>query len=246
MENNKPTIVCSGVINPPGYIKTYERAITDAGGTLLKIEATLEGGALSNLFASADGFLIPGGSDINPARYGQENKDARNIDDMRDELEDHIVRFAIDGEVPILGICRGLQVMNVVLGGSLYQDIRKERDGSVEHDQHNDSSGEKLPRSRHAHEVTICERSRLREVLGVSVVKVNSLHHQGIDLVGKSLVPVALTPDGLVEGIEIPDHPFFVGVQWHPEELGGDLIWRQLFVAFIKAARAHMGKKAQQ
>jgi putative glutamine amidotransferase len=158
------------------------------------------------------------------------------VDDVspaRDDLELGLTRRAVADAVPLFAICRGMQVLNVALGGTLVQDILSERPGALVHSQ-------KAPRHEATHPVKVLgEGTRLGRVLGALEVEVNSMHHQAIERLGDGLREVAWAPDGVVEGLEMPDEERFVlGVQWHPEELvGHDQAARNLFAAIVDAAR---------
>jgi putative glutamine amidotransferase len=157
----------------------------------------------------------------------------------RDALEFTLLEWALAEDLPVLAICRGVQVLNVALGGTLYQDLAAERPAEVVHDQ---SLGESpRPRTEPHHPVIIRSGSGLADVLGVETVEVNSMHHQGIKGLAGPLMPVAHAPDGLVEGVEPADPArwsFLVGVQWHPEELcrAGHAPSRRLFDRFVSAS----------
>jgi putative glutamine amidotransferase len=158
------------------------------------------------------------------------------VDDVspaRDDLEIGLTRQALADDVPLFAICRGIQVLNVALGGTLVQDIASEVPNALAHSQ-------KAPRHEPSHAVKIMgEGTRLWRVLGASEVQVNSMHHQAIKRLGEGLREVAWAPDGVIEGVEIAgDERFVLGVQWHPEELvGRDQTARALFAAVIDAAR---------
>ena len=135
--------------------------------------------------------------------------------------------------MPILAICRGIQVLNVALGGSLFQDIQAQIPGAERHDWYPNH-----PRDRLSHTVTISPDTRLAQIAGTTLLPVNSLHHQSVKDVAPGLVETGLSPDEIIEAVEAPDHPFAIGVQWHPEELaGGDARAQRLFDAFVEASK---------
>lgn len=182
----------------------------------------------------ADGILLPGGNDVSPLLYGEERKShTQPPHNERDRFEMYLLERAMDKKLPVLGICRGIQVINVKLGGTLYQDVEKEMPGSIRHDWH-DNDSKPLPRSLLAHAVSIEEGSELYGILGKKAVEVNSLHHQGIKDLGKGLTASAHAPDGLIEGIEMPSYPYLVGVQWHPEELQDNPVWKTFLDHFVQ------------
>jgi putative glutamine amidotransferase len=193
---------------------------------------------LENLLARLDGILFTGGGDIDPAFYGAApHPRVGDVDLDRDGVELYLLEKAVSQEVPFLGICRGLQLINVGLGGTLYTDITAQRAGALRHDYYPD-----YPRDYLAHTVDVRTDSRLTGILGNSPVEVNSLHHQGIDRLAPDLVQVASAPDGIVEAVELPDHPFGLAVQWHPEWLGAHAPMRALFEAFVQAAESRRQK----
>jgi putative glutamine amidotransferase len=212
----------------------YIRAVQAAGGipVLLTPHFTLEVQAV--LWQRLDGLVLTGGGDVEPARFGEpRHPTSGDISSARDELEIGLTRRALADDVPLFAICRGAQVLNVALGGSLVQDIASELPSALAHSQ-------KAPRHEPTHAVKVMgEGTRLGRVLGALEVNVNSMHHQAIKQLGEGLREVAWAPDGIVEGIELAgDDHFALGVQWHPEELvGHDLAARNLFTAIVDAAR---------
>ncbi len=211
---------------------TYVDSIILAGGAPVIIPPSLQGEALRALFARLDGVLISGGSDLDPARYGGEpHPRVYGIDSSRDEQEIALIRLSAEERRPFLGICRGIQAVNVALGGTLFTDIGDQKSGALRHDCYPD-----LPRDYLAHEVIVDPASTLANILGGKRVQVNSLHHQGIRQAADMLRPVAQAPDGLIEAVELPGHPFGLGVQWHPECLPEHEEQRALFRSFVQAA----------
>ena len=177
----------------------------------------------------ADGLLLPGGVDVNPAAYGARDHPTSEWDDRIDELEFRLTRWALGRKLPILGICRGLQVLNVVLGGTLIQDLPSQRPEGVQHPRQG-------PRFSLTHRLTTVPGSRLAAVLGEDDIRVNSLHHQGVDRLAPGLIPSARAEDGLVEGVEMQGDDWVVAVQFHPEELFSTQPYAAgLFESFIAA-----------
>lgn len=216
---------------------TYIRAVQAAGGIPVLITPHFTPEVLATLWQRLDGVLLTGGGDIEPARFGEPRHPA--VDDVspaRDALEIGLTRRALAEGAPLLAICRGVQVLNVALGGTLFQDIASEIPGALAHSQ-------TAPRHQPTHPVKVMgEGTRLGRVLGAVEIEVNSMHHQAIKSLGQGLAPVAWAPDGVVEGVELPGAPFVVGVQWHPEELvGHDQAARNLFAAVVDAARLRPG-----
>ncbi len=201
---------------PSHYYQAYMDAVQQAGGTPHLISPDLDQEALDALVACLDGILLAGGEDVDPVLYGQEPHPALGrVDRVRDDLELPLARLALDRGLPILGICRGIQVLNVATGGTLYQDLPSQRPGSLAHG----CFQPHFPPDHLAHEVALVSGSLLARILGQEVLPVNSRHHQGVDRLGDGWQAVAHAPDGLVEAIEAPGHPFALGVQWHPENL---------------------------
>jgi putative glutamine amidotransferase len=182
-----------------------------------------------------DGLFIAGGVDVDPSQYGEEDHLCGNMDRDRDWAELTLLRWCLADRKPVLGICRGMQVLNVAAGGSLYQDIGTQLPGAIKHDYFSVSGN--YPRDFLAHEVRAVSGSRLGAVFGGDPVRVNSMHHQGIKKLGAGVMASAYAPDGLIEGIEGADGQYLVAVQWHPEELAEhDPATRRLFANFITAA----------
>jgi putative glutamine amidotransferase len=194
---------------------------------------------LEEIYDRLDGILLPGGVDMDPCTFGEAKLPAcGQIDPARDRVEMQLARWAADEGKPVLGLCRGLQVINVALGGTLYQDLRTQKPDAIKHD-YFPTPGTGYGRDYRAHEVTLAGGSRLREALGRAVVPVNSMHHQGIRDLAAPLTAVATAPDGLIEGVEAGGDQFLVGVQWHPEVFEmTDPPARQLFRNFVDAAAA--------
>lgn len=190
---------------------------------------------LRSIYEHLDGLLLPGGADVDPSGYQEEpHPQTQGTDPPRDDVELKLVGWALEDGMPILGLCRGLQIINLALGGTLYQDLADELPGAIKHD-YLPSAG--YTRDRLSHDVRLVEGSKLAAIVGETTLPVNSMHHQGIRDLGRGLVPVAIAPDGLVEGIELPSHPFLVAVQWHPEARSAlDARMRRLFEEFVAAA----------
>lgn len=190
---------------------------------------------LRAIYDRLDGILLPGGVDVDPATYGETpGPSLGRIDPARDRVELQLTRWAIEDHKPVLGLCRGAQIINVALGGTLYQDIAAELPGAVKHD-YFPTQG--FDRDHRAHDVALTPGTRLQRLMERPSVTVNSMHHQGLKRIGDGLVASAVAPDGLVEGVEGGNGQFLVGVQWHPEVFEmDDPHTRHLFRAFIAAA----------
>jgi putative glutamine amidotransferase len=206
-------------------LEVYYIAIQKAGGIPVKVDPdTPQTGPIH-----LDGVLFSGGGDINPRIYGDmDDEFAQGIDDERDRLELDLLRLAVDHDIPFLGICRGLQLINVALGGNLYCDLTRQQSSGISHDWH-------PSRKYLAHSVSVNSDCLLSQMGFDTNPMVNSLHHQGIRTIGIGLSPIAHAPDGLIEGIELTGHPFGLAVQWHPEWLSGQQSTRRLFDSFIQA-----------
>lgn len=226
-------------INGKPYHRAYApnaAAVAAAGGLPVYVPPGLRPDLLRDLYARLDGLLLPGGPDVDPVIYGQPRHPlTREIDDPRDELELTLARWAVDDDLPVFGICRGHQVLNVALGGTLVQDIPSQVETTLTHD-----LPPGLPRSTRLHDVTIDEASRLARILGVTHASVNSLHHQSVQQAAPGARVTATAPDGVVEAIEVPGKQFALSVQWHPEDLyTGDEAMARLFESFVEAAGEH-------
>ncbi len=209
-----------------------------ASGAIPWVIPLLEGreAALRSIYDRLAGLFLPGGVDIDPAAYGEPRTSlCGRIDPARDWAELLLVRWALADKKPVLAVCRGAQLVNVAIGGSLYQDVGAQHPDAIKHD-HFPTAGRR--RDELAHEVRLTPGSRLQRLLGVDSLAVNSMHHQGIAKLAPGLVPVATSPDGLIEGVETSNGHFLIGVQWHPEDLVDvDSRMQRIFQAFIEAAR---------
>jgi len=217
------------------YVNTaYLRAIQDAGGLPVLLPPQLDAQALGALWERLDGLILTGGGDIDPSHFAEpRHATTDEVSPARDALEVALVRKALDDDVPLFAICRGLQVVNVALGGSLYQDIKDQTGSPIEHSQRD-------RRDQPTHAVKVMgEGTRLGRILGRLELEVNSMHHQAIKTLGRGLREVAWAPDGIIEGVELADGDrFVVGVQWHPERgWRDDPFAKALFTTFIEQAR---------
>ena len=222
----------------------YIRALTSVGALPWMIPLVGdEPDTLRGIYDELDGVFLPGGADIDPANYGEE-RHARcdKSDPARDEVELTLVQWAMADKKPVLGVCRGLQVVNLAAGGTLYQDLAEQMPGAMKHDYF--PFGGRYTRDHLAHEVRVAENTKLAEVFGAGSLKVNSMHHQGIRRLGKQLIASAVAPDGLVEGIEGNDGSYLVAVQWHPEALTDCQRTRRLFESFVEAAGVYREQRS--
>jgi putative glutamine amidotransferase len=197
---------------PEGKRTSYRQALAAAGIQTVENVTTVAG---------LDGLLLAGGTDIDPAMYGAPRRpETEKLDPDRDSLETVLLREALERDLPVLAICRGLQMLNVVLGGTLVQHIE----------------GHRYRERPDVHPIAIASHSRLRSILEVDEFVVNSRHHQCVDRVASGLVVVARAPDNVVEALELPAKRFVLAVQWHPEDRAGGPDAR-LFEAFRDAMR---------
>jgi putative glutamine amidotransferase len=217
--------------------EAYPLALSNAGAIPLLIPLGLPNEALTMLLPRLDGMLFTGGGDVHPARYGSQlHPLVDGVDTDRDRVEIHLLQQAVQRGLPFLGICRGLQMINVALGGSLYEDILDQRPNSMRHQYFPEMARDYL-----AHPIQVESSSRLAAILwqpslGVNSLAVNSLHHQGIQRLADGLKAVAHAPDGLVEAFEMINYPFGLAVQWHPEALQAHAPMRQVFREFVQSA----------
>jgi len=213
--------------------QTYVRTLEQLGALPVMIPLHMTEASLRGIFERLDGLFLPGGEDIDPANYGAERHDLLGATDKeRDRTELLLTRWAVEMGMPVLGVCRGAQMINVACGGTLYQDILSERPDLAKHDYFPPS----YERFRISHPIDIEADSLLAHAMG-QIHEVNSMHHQGIDRIGYGLRVVARADDGLPEALEAPALPYIVGVQWHPEELAKtDQMSANLFYDFVCAA----------
>jgi putative glutamine amidotransferase len=196
--------------------------------------------APADVIAGITGLLLAGGGDVDPALYGERRHPAfEPAEPGRDAYEIELVERALDQDVPILAICRGVQLLNVALGGTLIQDVRSEVRQALEHDL---AVPPHLPFEL-AHVVDVTAGTELAQVLSEPLRRgpllVNSRHHQAIRRLGAGLVVTASAPDGVIEAVEDPNHSFLIGVQWHPENFWRTGEFAALFEAFVRAAHAN-------
>jgi putative glutamine amidotransferase len=186
---------------------------------------------LAELLERLDGVIIAGGGDIDPGRYqGVRHETIYMLDGERDSSELELARRLVDRELPLLNICRGIQVLNVALGGTLIEHLPDEVGEEIAH--------RAPPRNPTIHEVWVEPASQLAQIMGRTKVVTTSWHHQALRQVASGLKVVAYAPDGTIEAVEMPEHPWLIGVQWHPEMTAADDPSQQrLFDALVEAAR---------
>lgn len=213
--------------------RSYIKSIEMAGGIPLIIPALEDKARLTYLVEQLDGLLLPGGYDIDPQLFGEEPiPELGLVDPIWDELEISVAQMALGRQIPILGICRGIQVLNVAAGGTLFQDISTQVKGrTIQHQQ-------SAPRWYPSHEITIEPDSIVERMLGTARTRVNSFHHQAIKAVAPDFRVTAKSRDGVIEAIESKVLDFVVGVQWHPETMWEEYpVFRGIFREFVKSCR---------
>ena len=211
--------------------RSYVHAIEHAAGVPVLIPMVNDLGALHTLLERLDGILFSGGSDIQPVHYGEDPHPLLGeVDQDLDELELTMVRWALKENIPTLGVCRGMQLVNVALGGTLYQDVDAMASPTIKH------SKRDLPRHTLIHSIHIEEGSMMEEVFGTRELWVNSLHHQAVKEPGDGVRISGRAEDGIAELLEVPEKHFVAAAQGHPEEIYMlEPVWANLFSAFVDA-----------
>jgi putative glutamine amidotransferase len=209
----------------------YSQAVLNCGGAPLLVPIMQNPGSLAAICGRIDGLILTGGPDVNPRFYKEEpHQGLSDVDEAQDQMEMELTRQALAADVPVLGICRGLQVLNVAMGGTLYQDIALQVPKACNH-------APRADRSTVSHKVRIEPRTRLYGMLKRRSLWVNSKHHQAVKQPAHGLSISATATDGLIEAVEASDRTFAIAVQWHPEGLWQkDISARKLFKALVAAA----------
>ena len=211
----------------------YAIAVASAGGLPVLIPNEFPLAELPGLLDRLDGILLSGGGDIDPALYGTRDDGwSQNRSELRDTLEKALVVYAVERDLPLLGICRGCQMLNAALGGTLYTDIASQFNTRTVHDQPDSKDPGYL-----VHDVEILPGTLLAGITGLPSLRVNSRHHQAIVELAPVLRVTARAKDGLIEGVELPEKKFCLGVQWHPEALVEMERHFSIFKGFIAAAQ---------
>ena len=213
--------------------RSYTDAILRSGGIPVILPQVDNPAAAAEMVSRLDGVMLTGGVDMNPAYYGESVlNETVEIDNHRDTVDVLYAQAALDSKKPILAICRGEQLLNVVLGGSLYQDLPSQKPGDIAHRQKEDS---RIP----THSISVAEGSKLHKIMGRTTLDVNTLHHQAVKVLSDKVFATAYSPDGIVEAYEGKDNKqWLVAVQFHPEVLvRANDEWLALFKAFVKACR---------
>lgn len=215
------------------YVNTVNiRMVAENGGVPVLLPNPFDEDKLKAALDMVDGLYLPGGVDVDPHLYGEEPLAGMgSFDPDWDAVDVVVAKAALERNMPILGICRGMQVLNVAAGGTLYQDIPSQVPGALKHSQ-------KGPRWAASHAVELDGESRLAKTLGATELRINSYHHQAVKDVAPGFRAVANAPDGVIEAIESTQHRYAVGVQWHPELMvERDPMYKALFVDFIEAVK---------
>ena len=216
-----------------GVSVPYIAAVRDNGGLPVLLPSGRS--AFVALYLNLiDGLLIPGEADVDPALYGQEPHPTVKMDKSLDEIESALIRGAFELDMPMLAICRGIQSLNVALGGSLIQDLPSEHESAQRHEVRENG------RSYLAHTIRLEPEARVTQILGREDPAVNSFHHQAIRELAPSLTATGWSDDGIVEAAEAPDKTFVIGLQCHPEEIWNTTApeFARLFAAFVEACQA--------
>jgi putative glutamine amidotransferase len=217
-----------------GQGRAYVRSVSMAGGAPVIIPLELGEQSWRGIYERLDGLLFPGGVDVDPAYYGEDRHPRLGtVAPSLDQAELVLARWALQDHLPVLAICRGIQLINVAAGGTLYQDLPTQLPDALPHA----CNAPTYPREYRAHDLTVEPGSRIAAAMRVTGCKTNSRHHQAVKDVAPGFGITARAPDGVIEGIEHTEAPFIVGVQWHPESLAAtDPQMLGLFEAFVRAA----------
>lgn len=213
-------------------IAGYLKAIQHAGGVPVVLSLSDCEEEIEQIAQDFDGFLFTGGHDVGPSLYGEEKLPfCLNTCNYRDDFEKILFEKALEYKKPILAICRGFQFMNVMLGGSLYQDIESQTKPNIKL-----AHSQEKPHDTAAHSVKICRDTPLYDLIKADEIEVNSIHHQAVKVLSDRLLPMAIAPDGIIEAAYMPDEKFVLGVQWHPEFMyENDEAAARLFERFVLA-----------
>lgn len=211
----------------------YISAIGDAGGAVVLLPSGMTERALVSTMGKLNGVLFTGGGDVDPSFYhSKDHHNLKLVDTNRDITEITLAKSVALFGIPFLGICRGLQVLNVAFGGTLFSHIPSQFPNAIKHDYNSGTERELL-----VHDIKLETDSQLMQIMDEEKFRVNSLHHQGIKDLAQDFRAVGFSPDGLIEAIELPTHQFGMAVQWHPEWLTKYPSAKRLFTAFVEAAK---------
>lgn len=226
-----PTGLNTSAVSGYEMKQAYVSAVMAVGGEPVLLPTAIPAEDLPHLVSLFDGFLFSGGADVDPALYGGSMQPGiYGINPERDGFELALIPLVLSAHRPLLTICRGTQVLNVALGGSLYGDIATQLPGALKHDWF-----PSFPRDYLAHDVRVESDTQLAAILKEQNLKTNSLHHQSIHVPGRGVHVTAWAEDGVIEGVDVEGQAFAIGVQWHPEWLQTLAPMRRLFGAFVEA-----------
>ncbi len=258
--NTQPIIGISGSIETDEskqfILRDYCTAILTAGGIPVLLSVDVPAEQLEGLLGALDGVMLAGGCDADPALYGEWPRPSLGeVTPLRDRFELPLIKACWQQRMPVLGICRGVQVMNIALGGSLYQHLPTDHEAATGKPAL--LHGQTSPAHYVSHTVDIAPGTLLSSILSdftkasssiaTSTIAVNSFHHQAVKQAAAALAASAFAPDGVIEALEDPSHPFFLGVQWHPERMHKqDLAAQAIFAAFTKAASQYHLQKGEK
>lgn len=208
----------------------YSRAVENLGGVPVLLPSLLSVDAKKAIVGKISGLILTGGVDVDPYYFGEEPiRHQGEIEPGRDKMEMFITKKALDKNLPVLGICRGMQVLNIAAGGDIYQDIYSQLETSIKHDQ-------KAPGCYPTHSIDILEETKLHRITGKRNLRVNSFHHQAVNNIAPGFVASAYSADGIVEGIESEKYKFALAVQWHPELMcPGHVESEKVFGTFVES-----------
>ena len=224
----------------------YFAALALAGAAPLMVPLlTKKEDALRAIYERVDGVFLAGGVDVDPSSYNEDTLDVcGRTDEDRDAVELMFTRWAIEDGKPLLGVCRGMQIINVACGGSLFQDVAAQGERLIKHD-YFPTQG--FARDFLSHEASVTPGTKLHAIYQGDAIMVKSMHHQGIKKLGDSLEPSVIAPDGLIEGLEGKNGKYLIGVQWHPEMLiESDEGTKRLFDSFVEASAAYANRSTAQ
>lgn len=218
-----------------GQSYTYQETIIRAGGTPVMLPVTSDKVVIEQLVQKLDGILFAGGNDVTPELYGVTARFTKDNSRLRDECELLLLEKATAKKLPILAICRGMQLLNIARGGTLYEDIAEEVPGKQDHE----ISLQYKDLDTIAHLLHLEPESRFANIIGQETIRANTYHHQAVREVGKNLIVNAYAEDGIIEGIEDPRAKFIIGVQCHPEAINQEAepVWMKLFLEFVQACQ---------
>lgn len=218
-----------------GQLHTYLDAVAHSGGVPVIMPITIDDAVIDELGNQLDGFLFAGGNDLHPGLYGEEVGDYRNdASTFRDSCEIKLIHKIFEKKKPILGICRGMELLNVAKGGNMYQDILTDLPQASDHEL---SEKNREDIDSIAHVLRIKPESKLAGIIGGTELATNTHHHQAVKRLGDGVIETATAADGIIEAIELIDYPFAIGIQSHPESLlSTEPKWKQLFDEFISVS----------